>query len=171
VFSKKTYAFSILLVISASFTFQIYKFFEITFGVNLIKLTIYTCFVIVAICLIVYGIKIRPDFLQIIFIALAFFLSLVLIICLPFLAEKTHILSYGLLGYMATNDLYKTKNSPLKSVLLAFTFGLFINISDEIFQAVLPYRFGEIRDIITNIVCTVIGILIFFGFNERKIIK
>lgn len=169
--SKETYFYGCLLVISSSFTFQIYKFFEIILGENVIKSIIHTTFILVAILLIIYEIKIEPHIIQIFYLALAFLLSFILITILPFLAEKTHILSYGLLGYLSTNDLFKKRHSTLKSILLALIFGLIINVLDEIFQGILPYRTGELRDIMTNIVCTIIGILIFLGFNKKGFSK
>lgn len=170
-FSKKTYIYGLLLVISASFTFQIYKFFEVRLGVSTIQSIIYTCFLIVGVTLVIYGIKIKPTILQILYLSLAFLMSLAIIRYSPFLAEKTHILSYGLLGYLSTSDLIKKNFNSIKSIFFSFVFGLGINVSDELFQGLLPYRFGEIRDVVINIVCTIIGILIFFGFNKKEFAK
>ena len=124
--SKKTYIYGIFIVISASFTFQIYKFFEITFGEEILKVFFFGLFTIITIFIIIHGIKINPDMIQISFIMLSLLLSLILIIFLPILAEKTHILSYGLLSYLAIKDLAGTKLSTIKSILLALIFALFI---------------------------------------------
>lgn len=167
-YSKGTWLYGILLVVSASFTLQIYKFFERLVGKETLKLYVYVMFILVVIFVLIHSIKIKPSFFQIVFILLSFILSLNLVIFLPYTGEKTHVISYGLLGYLSMKDTACKNMNFFKSLFLAFMFALFINILDESFQRILPNRFGEIRDVINNIWCTFVGIILYYGFNKNK---
>ena len=64
-------------------------------------------------------------------------------------AERIHILEYGLLGWLAGRDLIKTNKKTKGSILACLMIGM-VGILDEVFQAVLPYRYFDMRDIMFN---------------------
>jgi len=84
-----------------------------------------------------------------------------------FFSEKTHVLTYGLLGYLATNDLVDTRRKPqFKYIAETVIFVSLVSALDEIFQGILPYRFAELKDFITNIISGVFGIGLFLIFKQ-----
>ena len=74
--------------------------------------------------------------------------------------EQIHIFEYAVLGWFATRDLIKV-NKKIKGIILACLFTIIVGILDEAFQAVLPYRYYEIRDIVFNILGGTWGIILY----------
>ncbi len=59
--------------------------------------------------------------------------------------ERIHIFQYGLLGFLV---MLEVRNRPLKmSLYLALGVVVLTACADELFQAFLPYRVGDIRDV------------------------
>lgn len=79
----------------------------------------------------------------------------------PFFTEKIHLLEYGFLAWLAARDLHKS-NPAVKTAALAMLYVLLIGALDEVFQKCLPYRVGEIRDVITNVISGAFGTALFF---------
>lgn len=86
----------------------------------------------------------------------------------PYMAEKTHILEYGLLAWLAMRDLVKIKTPIIKNVLIAFVFTALVGVLDEGFQKLLPWRVCEIRDMITNAISGALGIAVFCAGTKLK---
>lgn len=91
-------------------------------------------------------------------VVLIFFAAWALAMNLPFFTEQTHVFTYGLLGYLAVRDLAKA-NAPLArrawgSVCLV----ALVSSADELLQGLLPYRFGDMRDFLTNILSGALGV-------------
>ncbi len=63
--------------------------------------------------------------------------------------ERIHILEYAVLGWLSVRDLNR-KNKKIRASFLACIYCVIIGILDELFQAILPYRFFDWRDIIFN---------------------
>ena len=63
--------------------------------------------------------------------------------------EKVHILEYGVLGWFIARDLIKVKRKNT-GIILACIFCIVVGVLDELFQAVLPYRVFDLRDIVFN---------------------
>ena len=167
-FSKGTYLYGALIIISSSFTFQIYKFLEVALGKKALTVFIYLFLFLAVVIVFTYAVKTGPNIIQFTSLLLSILLTSFLIISLPFLGEKTHVASYGLLGYLSIKDTAGKERNILKALFLAFMFTLVVNISDELFQGWLPYRTGEIRDVITNIFCSFAGFLFYFGLGKNK---
>lgn len=70
--------------------------------------------------------------------------------------EKIHILEYAVLGWFAVRDLHRM-NRKIKGIVFACLFGFSIGILDEVFQAVLPYRYFQMSDIVFNCMGVVWG--------------
>lgn len=69
--------------------------------------------------------------------------------------ELLHVLLFGGLGVVARED-------KLKYGLLI---GVSVSVGDEILQWILPYRVGDIKDVILNIACFLLG------YYSTKIVK
>lgn len=80
----------------------------------------------------------------------------------PYLVEKMHVLEYGLLGWLSLKDTSK-HNTLKRAVFLAILFVLFIGSLDEWFQKLLPYRVGEMRDVYTNLISGILGIILYLA--------
>lgn len=75
-------------------------------------------------------------------------------------AERINILEFAILGWFVGRDLIK-KDKKIRMVILACIFSIFVGIIDEIFQAILPYRFFDVRDIIFNSMGGMWGVVLY----------
>ena len=91
-------------------------------------------------------------------VILVFFGAWVLAVNQPFFTEETHVFTYGFLGYLAARDLARAKMTVARRVAGALFFVALVSSADELLQAVLPYRFGDMRDVVTNILSGALGI-------------
>ncbi len=150
--SKPTLGLAAFIVISAAFMLQIRSWLIKSLGEPFIFGCLALGFILAILVTLFYIIKIRLNPIRVYIVFFIFIFSWLFAMWQPYLSEKTHVLTYGLLGFLASRDLIAGgKARGLKDVILAVSFIAFISASDEIFQAFLPYRFGEIRDFITNI--------------------
>jgi VanZ family protein len=85
------------------------------------------------------------------------------------MAEKTHILEYGILAWMALRDLDKNKKGVLKSAILAFIFAALVGVVDEAFQKLLPWRVFEVRDMLTNALSAALGIAVYLSGRKARL--
>ena len=69
-------------------------------------------------------------------------------------------MEYGVLGWLAGKDLI-SKQKMLRGIILTCIFIAFIGILDEGFQAILPYRVFDLRDIGFNILGGVWGTVLY----------
>jgi len=79
----------------------------------------------------------------------------------PYFSEKAHVLEFGLIGWLAMRDLAKTERRSLKGILFASIFAAIIGYLGEGIQKFLPWRVFEIRDIITNVLSGILGVILF----------
>jgi len=79
----------------------------------------------------------------------------------PYFSEKAHVLEFGLIGWLAIRDLAKTGKYLLKDILFASIFAAIIGYLGEGIQKFLPWRVFEIRDIITNVLSGILGVILF----------
>ncbi len=106
-------------------------------------------FVISALSFLIFIIRKSSNFIKIIAFITVLTIGIVLAWQIKIAIEKIHILEYGILGWFAGRDLIKT-NKKIKGAILACIFCTIVGILDEIFQAILPYRVCEIRDVMLN---------------------
>lgn len=100
-------------------------------------------------------------------IACIFILGYLFSMWQEYFSEKTHVLTYGLLGYLAMRDL-SGEGEELKRIAAAVIFVSFISAMDETFQRILPYRYGELKDFITNIISGALGITLFKVVKKQR---
>ncbi|UCD56953.1 MAG: VanZ family protein, partial [Candidatus Hydrogenedentota bacterium] len=76
-----------------------------------------------------------------------------------FPAERLHLMEYGLLAYL----LYKALRFDLpraKAYLLGFLISSAFGFFDEVIQHILPNRVFEVRDVMTNLIASALGLLV-----------
>jgi len=81
--------------------------------------------------------------------------------------EKIHLLEFAVLGWLALRDAF-VASKRIKGFLLALTFTLIIGVLDEVFQAILPYRYFQSWDIVLNSLGGAWGIVLFLVFEGVK---
>ena len=165
--SKITIGLGAYIVISAAFMLQVRNWLFKVFGDLVVVTSFKLGFILIFILTLIYAFRIRINLFKICVIVSIFVLGYLFSMWQPYFSEKTHVLTYGLLGYLAANDLIDTKrNLQFKYIAGAIIFVSFISASDEIFQGFLPYRVCEMRDFITNIISGVMGITLLFALRK-----
>lgn len=173
--SKLTISLGLYIVVSASFMRQAWEFITVKFGTPLAKAFCVALFVIAAFLILVHSFKrYRKDYplglvrafklsRGLVRIALNIVITAAAVVFAwqqPYFAEKMHILEYGLLGWLAAWD-FQNCRKRTRQIISALLFISLISVLDEGFQKILPYRVGEIRDFITNIISGILGISLF----------
>lgn len=79
----------------------------------------------------------------------------------PYFAEKAHVLQFGLLGWLVMRDLNRQKANSWKIILMGFIFVTIISCLTEGLQKFLPWRVFEVRDIITEVLSGIGGIILY----------
>lgn len=165
--SKITIGWSIYIIVSASFVLQVNRWLTAKAGAPFITGCFWGASIFMSVAAIVYAFKARLGMLKVFAALSVFVLCYLLSTWQMYFAEKTHILSYGLLGYLAARDLIDAESAPRpRSMALAASFVSLISVADELFQWVLPYRFCEMKDIITNILSGALGIGLFIALRR-----
>jgi glycopeptide antibiotics resistance protein len=156
-------------VVSASFAQQLWVLVERVVGRNQVLVMLTSAFVCLALFSIYRHLKSKTGYLRTAFAAIVFFGAYIFAWKQPFMTEKAHVLEYGLLAYLAMRDLDKDKMKSVASVLYSAAFVLIVGSLDEGFQKMLPYRVGEIRDVITNLLSGLFGIALFLAMKRRSL--
>lgn len=148
--SRLTVIYGLFIVVSASFTRQILDFFYAHIGKD-VTITIFgACFILIFL-VILWGILRLPlSYNRKIFFLIVFASGLYLGWSMKIVAERIHILEYGLLGYLASRDLFKNKVGFKSGIFILLIIAIFAFL-DEGFQRLLPYRVYDLRDIVFNL--------------------
>ncbi|MDP2940448.1 MAG: VanZ family protein [Candidatus Omnitrophota bacterium] len=149
--SKPTLFFGLFVVISASFTQQILFYFFETFGKRQTATTLGIFFVLIGVAVIIYIFKQKIANLKKLCFCWLFILGLVLSWRMPIVAERIHILEYGLLGWLTLKDASKKYFSP-KTIPFSLSIILVFSLMDEGFQFILPNRIADWRDVFINLI-------------------
>jgi len=160
--SPLTIGFGTYIIISASFIQQIWKFLGQILGKGNVETICIAINLIIGLLILCYIIKYRFNLLRFIAVSVILIAAYTFAWRQPYFVEKIHVLEYGLLGWLATKDLRRfSKINILQAALFSLLFALFIGSLDEGFQRLLPYRVGEMRDVLTNIISGSFGIVLF----------
>ncbi len=73
--------------------------------------------------------------------------------------ERVHVIKFGILGFLFARDF--SNIHPTNRFLLATLAGFFVGVIDETFQWILPYRVGDVRDVVFDTGSTALGALVF----------
>lgn len=159
--SRLTLSVGLYVIASAYFMQQVWAFARKTFGVKALVLSFVIFSILIFLLIIRRSLKLGSGPARIASVAVFSILAFFFAWKQPYVTEKTHIIEYGFLGWMALRDLSKGGPVRLKGVLYAFIFVLIIGSLDEGFQKMLPWRVFEVRDMITNFISGVFGIVIY----------
>ncbi|MFW2331768.1 MAG: VanZ family protein [Nitrospinota bacterium] len=83
------------------------------------------------------------------------------------LSDKIHVAEYGLLTIMIFYTLKFDLKTPY-CYILAWVLTCIVGLSDELFQHQFPTRVSDPEDILTNILTSIISLLLIFTIFERK---
>lgn len=157
--SPLTLGLAIFIIISAAFMQQVWQYLGRLLGQGTLRFFCLLLYLSTAIFMIFRAVKsgLKPSrIIASVGITVAGF---VFAWRQPFFVEKMHVLEYGVLGWLATRDLCSGSCiKKIKPIILSLLFIALIGSLDEGFQKFLPYRVGEIRDVITNVISGGIGI-------------
>jgi len=166
--SKLTILVGTYIVVSASFAQQLFTAADKLFNRPVLTNLLGVVFLVLASALIYKGVHLRIGVLRCLLLIAACIAAFSFAWKQPYMAEKTHILEYGLLAWLVMRDLVKIKTPIIKSVLIAFVFTALVGVLDEGFQKLLPWRVCEIRDMITNAISGALGIAVFCAGTKLK---
>lgn len=139
-------------------------------GDTIMKGSFKLIFVLLALFSTGYAVRKGLETARVLLIPVLFILAYMFSADQPYFSERTHVLTYGLLGLLAIKDLFILKKQILiKNLILAIGFTALISAMDELFQSFLPYRVGDFRDVITNIISSLFGLTLFLVFKLRSL--
>ncbi len=159
--SKFTLIFSIYTILSSFFMVQVWERWESIFGINTLGLFLSPMCLATALAILYKNIKSEFNIKRI---------GLICAICIwgfifawrqPYFSEKAHVLEFAVLGWLATRDLTKQSKHLLKDALIAFVFVTIIGVLEEIYQKFLPWRVCDVRDMITDSLGGMLGVILF----------
>ncbi len=158
--SKFTIFFGIYIIASSFFMRQVWTIWKDVFGLkNLILFISLLC--LLAILAILYkNIKSGFNIKRMLFVLAICIAGFIFAWRQPYLSEKAHVLEFALLGWLAMQDLSKENRDLLKASLIALIFVIIIGCLEEGYQKLLPWRVGELRDIITDVISGMFGIIL-----------
>jgi len=157
------------IIVSAAFMLQVNVWLTAAVGDPFLAGCFRTTSVLILIAALAYAFKTRLDALRVCAVLLIFALCYFLGTWQEYFAEKTHILSYGLLGYLVSNDLIAAGKKPaFKNIAMAISFIALVSALDETFQKILPYRVGDIKDFMTNVISGALGMCLFIALKVGK---
>lgn len=152
--SRLTLFLGLYIIISASFMFQVFKFAQTHIGRRGMMILMGLTLASSALGFLIYTVtasikRKRFNLPRTLVVVIVLIMILVLSWQIKNFAERFHIIEFVILGWLATRDLAKTE-TKIKSAILASIFCAAVGILDELFQWILPYRFFDLNDIISN---------------------
>ena len=157
-----TAVFSIYFVISSSFMRYVYNYLFMLINKNSLILTIIILigFIIAFIVILIYLVK-QKKLLRIIPAAVVVGLIILYSFTLDIIAERIHLIQFGLVGFLISLDNLK-ENKP-ENYFFVLLWCFILASLDEIFQYFLPSRVGDIRDVWTGFFGSIIGAFLYLA--------
>lgn len=159
--SKLTFIFGLFIIISAAFIGQVGSFISEKLGRPYFELLIGVLFFLTAAVLILYLKRATWGKAKLAIFLAVFVAGFVFAWHLDILVERIHLLEYGILGWLAIRDNLRAEKAIIKTSMFSALFILGVSIVDEAFQWWLPYRVGDVRDVIFNEVGGLWGMSLF----------
>lgn len=156
--SPLTIGWGIFIVISASFMLQVNNWLTAAVGDPALK-TAFWCASIILIIAVTLRVSVaRLGIVHLVGALVLFAIGYYVGTWHQHFAEKTHILTYGLLGFLAARDLIDGRRGERPfGVWATIAFLVVVSAADEGLQYILPYRFGEVKDFLTNVMSGFLG--------------
>ncbi|MBN2483482.1 MAG: VanZ family protein [Candidatus Omnitrophica bacterium] len=159
--SRFTLSIAVFIIVSASFMRQIVDWVRNNLldekGVGVVIICLAMAIVL---ALLISLSKKKLSFLRLASILIVIAAGFLVMARLELAVEKVHILEYAFLGWLTLSDTTRT-HSKSEGTCIAVIFCAVVGIIDELFQAVLPYRFYDARDIVFNLIGAIEGILLY----------
>lgn len=89
----------------------------------------------------------------------------------PYPSEKAHVIQFALLGWLAARDQEQETKTPYKALFMAFLFVLLIGALEEGYQKLLPWRVCDARDILTDTIGGMLGVILYKISSPLKTIQ
>ena len=157
------------IVVSASFILQVNLWLSAKLGSQFLAGVFWVFSLLVTLAAVAFAVMFRLGIVRVSAVIGVFALAYLLTTVQAHFAEKTHVISYGLLGLLAARDLTGASGAArLKGAAPVMAFVVFVSLADEIFQWALPYRYFEINDIMTNVVSGALGMGLFLALGKRR---
>ena len=147
--SKTTFFIALFIITSASFTRQIMDFIKASIGEKGFFYLIATMVGILGLFFLICAVKNSYRLVKVSMFVMVWGIGLALTWQIKIPQERIHILEYAVLGWLSVKDLNR-ENKKVKASFLACIYCIIVGILDELFQAILPYRFFDWRDVIFN---------------------
>lgn len=154
-----------IIVGAASFMRQIYNVVRVLIPDWTLSAIVWSGFAVSFLAILVM-IRRAPSFKGLVTICIVGCLAVGVALSMDLMEERVHILTYGLLGFLAARDLRRL--SRAQNFFAAFVFCAATGCADELFQAVLPYRVADARDLLFDAVSACGGIVIYL-YGDRGI--
>lgn len=141
------FAIGCYIVLSATFARQLFSLLGASTGA-----TVFTTLIAVVLIVLYYRFA-GPT--AVVLPQVAGSAALIMILCFmilnaKFASEKIHFIEYSLLGYFAARECLSSRLTV--TIVASLIFVSLISLNDEFFQAILPYRTFDVRDIIFNLI-------------------
>lgn len=134
--------------------------------IDVVPIFIWIIFGIFGILLTAYLLKNDISFLRIFFFFIIFDLGVLYALTInKFVSERIHLIYYCIIGILFAKDNFQGKK--VLSVIYSLIFACLVATIDEIFQFFLPYRVGDIRDVIFDTLGGLWGGLIYIIINAK----
>jgi len=159
--SKLTFIFGLFIIISAAFIGQVGSFISEKLGKPYFELLIGVLFLLAAAGLVLYVKRAGLGKTKLLIFLAVFVAGFLFAWHLDILVERIHLLEYGILGWLAIRDNLRVEKPIIKISIFSALFILGISIVDETFQWWLPYRVGDVRDVVFNEVGGLWGMSLF----------
>ena len=166
--SKFTLFLSVYIIISSIFMQQVWNTWKAIFGIKLLILFLAILCLVAILAILYQNIKSQVNIKRLVLICAICAGGFIFAWRQPYLSEKAHVLEFALLGWLAMRDLTKRGKHLLKDASLAFIFAAIIGYLGEGIQKFLPWRVFEVRDIITNVLSSLLGVIL-FAMSRPKI--
>lgn len=161
--SKLTGFIGLFIIISAAFMRQLMDFTKLYTGERGFIVLIGLLSLIGGLTFLIFALKAKPSLIRILGVITVLAIGLSLAWQIKIVVERIHILEYGFLGWFASRDLIRGRSKKLKGIILACLLATAVGIIDEVFQAILPYRFFDLRDILFNSLGGIWGIVLYLS--------
>jgi len=142
-----TLFFALFIIASAAFMRQLTEYIKYWTGEKGFTFLIHLLFLFAVIVVLVF-IRRARSFIRRFTIFLLLCVGLYFTSQIKIAVERVHILEYAILEWLVIRDLAKTRRA--REILKPSLFCAIVGVIDEIFQAILPYRFFDFRDILFN---------------------
>lgn len=144
--SKTTIFIGLFIIVSASFIRQLADFLKAHLGEVGFIILIGLILAGMGLAFLIFIIRNSPGLIRSLMVVLILIVGLALAWQIRIPVERIHIVEYGLLGWFSGRDLIE-RNRKIKGMILVCIFTAIVGVIDEVFQAILPYRYYDLRDI------------------------